>query len=131
MALATVPHQSSQSQSPASKAIPFVVPAQLSPKTETISQTELTLLLSLRGRLHQLESQVETAEQSIKQRLEQGAAVEPGDHTAKIETSYRRNVSWKSVAERLADRFKLNGEAFVARVLAATRPTPAISLEIN
>jgi hypothetical protein len=87
------------------------------------------LLLSLRGQLHQLESQVETADQSIKQRLEQGASVEPGDHTAKLETSYRRNVSWKSVAERLSDRFKLYG--YVARVLAATRPTPVVSLEIN
>jgi hypothetical protein len=115
----------------ARQSIPFVVPAQPSPIIETISQTELTLLLSLRGRLHQLESQCETAEQSIKQRLEQGASVEPGDHTAKLETSYRRNVSWKSVAERLADRFKLNGKAFVARVLAATRPTPVVSLEIN
>jgi hypothetical protein len=89
------------------------------------------MFISLRGRLHQLESQVETAEQSIKQRLELGASVEPGDHVATLETSYRRNVSWKSVAERLADRFKLNGKAFVARVIAATRPTPSVSLEIN
>jgi hypothetical protein len=115
----------------ATKAIPFIVPAQPSPNLETISQNELTLLLSLRGRLHQLESQVEAAEQSIKQRLEYGASVEPGDHTATLETSYRRNVSWKGVASRLADRFKLNGKAFVARVLAATRPTPVVSLEIN
>jgi hypothetical protein len=113
----------------ASKAIPFVVTAQPSPNVETISQAELTLLLSLRGRLHQLESQVETAELSIKERLEQDASVEPGDHTATLETSYRRNVSWKSVAERLANRFKLYG--YVARVLAATRPTPVVSLEIN
>jgi hypothetical protein len=113
----------------ATKAIPFVVPAQPFPQVETISQNELTLFLSLRGRLHQLESQCETAEQSIKQRLEQGASVEPGDHIAKLETSYRRNVSWKSVAERLANRFKLYG--YVARVLAATRPTHVVSLEIN
>jgi len=113
----------------ARQSIPFVVPAQLSPQTETISQAELTLLLSLRSRLSQLESQVETAELSIQQRLEHGATVEPGDHTATLETSYRRNVSWKSVAERLANRFKLYG--YVARVLAATRPTPVVSLEIN
>src|SRR5487761_52919 len=103
----------------ATKAIPFVVPAQPSLIVESISQAELTLLLSLRGRLHQLESQCESAEQSIKERLEQGASVEPGDHMAQLTTSYRRNVSWKSVAERLAYRFNLNGEAFVARVLAA------------
>jgi hypothetical protein len=106
-------------------------PSQSSPQIETVTQDEIRLLLSLRGRLHQLELQLESAEQSIKQRLEQGAGVEPGDHTATLETSFRRNVSWKSVAERLADRFKLDGRAFVARVLAATRPTPVVSLEIN
>ena len=115
----------------ASKAIPFVVPAQPSPNVETITQDELTLLLSLRGRLHQLSTQIESAEQSIKERLEQGASVEPGDHTATIDTSYRRNVSWKSVTERLAYRFKLDGKAFTARVLAATKPTPVISLDIH
>jgi hypothetical protein len=57
----------------ASKSIPFVVPAQPSPKIETISQAELTLLLSLRGWL-QLESQVETAEQSIKEWPEQNGS---------------------------------------------------------
>jgi hypothetical protein len=115
----------------ARQSIPFVVPPQVVPAPEVISQTELTLLLSLRGRLHQLESEVETAEQSVKQRLEQGASVEPGDHVATVETGYRRNVSWKSVTERLACRFKLNGEAYVARVLAATRPTPFVSLAIK
>jgi hypothetical protein len=115
----------------ATKAIPFVVRPQVVPAPEVISQTELTLLLSLRGRLSQLESEVETAEQSIKQRLTQGASVEPGDHIAMLETSYRRNVSWKSVAERLAFRFKLDGKAFTSRVLAATRPTPAMSLDIH
>jgi len=74
---------------------------------------------------------VEKAEESIRQRLKQGASVEPGDHTAKLQTGYRRNVAWKGVAERLACRFKLDGKAFCARVLAATRPTPSVSLEIN
>jgi hypothetical protein len=110
---------------------PFVVPPQVVSAVEVISQTELALLLSLQGRLSQLETQVETAEQSIKQRLELGASVEPGDHIATVETSYRRNVSWKNVTERLAYRFKLNGSAYVARVLAATRPTPAVSLFIE
>jgi hypothetical protein len=38
----------------ASKSIPFVVPPQVVPTPEVISQTELTMLLSLQGRLHQL-----------------------------------------------------------------------------
>jgi hypothetical protein len=113
----------------AKQSIPFVVPPQAVPAHEVISQTELAMLLSLRGRLHQLESQIETAEASIQQRLEHGASVEEGDHTAALKTSYRRNVSWKSVAERLAIRFKLHG--YVDRVLAATKPTRIVSLEIN
>lgn len=113
----------------AKQSIPFVVPPQVGPEIESITQDELTLLLSLRGRLHQLESQVESAEASIQQRLEHGASVEEGDHTAALKASYRRNVSWKSVADRLAKRFKLYG--YVDRVLAATRPTPVTSLEIN
>jgi len=36
------------------------------------------MFISLRGRLHQLESQVETAEQSIKQRLEHSASIGEG-----------------------------------------------------
>jgi hypothetical protein len=115
----------------ARQSIPFVVPPQVVPAIETVTQEELTLLLSLRCRLHQLESQCESAEQSIKQRLEQGARVEPGDHTATVDTGFRRNVSRKSVAERLAYRFKLDGRAFVARVLAATRPTSVVSLDIH
>jgi hypothetical protein len=115
----------------ASKSIPFVARPQVVPAVEIISQTELAMLLSLQGRLSQLEKQVETAEASIRQRLEQGASVEEGDHSAKLATNFRRNVAWKSVAERLAYRFKLDGKAFCARVLAGTRPTPAVSLDIE
>ena len=115
----------------ASKTIPFVVPPQVVPATEVISQTELAMVLSLRGRLKQLEEQVESAENSLRDRLTRGAVVGQGDHTAKLTTSYRRNVSWKGVTERLAYRFKLDGKAFCARVLAATRPTSTVSLEIN
>ena len=40
-------------------------------------------------------------------------------------------MSWKSVAIRLAKRLKLNGAAYCARVLASTKPTKSVSLEIN
>src|SRR5258708_377145 len=52
------------------------------PAPQPITQTELILLLGMRGRLHQLESQVEQAEPSITTRLEKGALLEPGDHRA-------------------------------------------------
>lgn len=38
----------------AKQSIPFVVPPQVVPALEVISQTELNLLLSLQGWLHQL-----------------------------------------------------------------------------
>jgi hypothetical protein len=113
------------------KSIPFAVPAQPSPNVEPITQNELSLLLSLRGRLSQLESQVESAEQSIKQRLEQGAEIEQGNHTVKLEERWRRNVAWKDVVIRLALRLKMDGAAYCARVLAATKPTRTMSLEVS
>jgi hypothetical protein len=51
-----------------SHVVPF---PQLVPANQ-ISQIELALLLSLRGRLSQLESQIATAEESLRARLEAG-----------------------------------------------------------
>jgi hypothetical protein len=98
---------------------------------ETISQTELGLLLSLRGRLKQLQEQIATEEDSLKTRLAAGAVIEPGDHTAELKENPRRNVSWKDVAIRLANRLKWDGEMYCARVLAATKPTKTVSLEVH
>ena len=115
----------------ATKAIPFVVRPQVVPAPEVISQTELAMFISLRGRLHQLETQVESAEQSIRERLEHGALVEEGDHSAQLEEHFRRNVSWKEVVLRLAERLRMDGAMYCARVLAATKPTRTVSLSIN
>lgn len=59
--------------------VPFPVTAQ------TITQVELALFLSLRGRLQQLEEQVAAAQDDIKARLEAGAIVQPGDHIARLD----------------------------------------------
>ena len=88
-------------------------------------------MLSLRGRLHQLEEQVEQAEQSIKARLETGGLVEPGDHRAELKENFRRNVSWKDVVIRLAERLRMNGEAYCAKVLNSTKPTRTVSLVVE
>ena len=101
------------------------------PAVETIHQTELQLLLSLRGRLKQLQEEIATEEESLKTRLEAGAEIEAGDHTAELKENNRRNVSWKDVAIRLADRLKLDGEMYCARVLAATKPTKTVSLIVQ
>jgi hypothetical protein len=102
------------------------------PAPKGITQLELELLLSLRGRLHQLQEQVETAEQSIKTRLETGAALEPGDHRAELKECFRRNVSWKDVATRLANRIYFGkGLGYVERILRKTKPTRTVSLVIE
>jgi hypothetical protein len=101
------------------------------PAPQTITQLELTALLSLRGRLHQLQEQVEQAEQSIKTRLEKGAFLEPGDHRAELKENFRRNVSWKDVVIRLADRLRMDGEAYCAKVLSSTKPSRTVSLVVE
>jgi hypothetical protein len=101
------------------------------PAPNPITQTELALLLGMRGRLHQLQEQVEEAEQSIKTRLETGAFLEPGDHRAELKENFRRNVSWKDVVVRLAERLRMDGEAYCAKVLASTKPSRSVSLVIE
>jgi hypothetical protein len=101
------------------------------PAPQTITQLEISVLLSMRGRLSQLEEQVEAAEQSIKARLETGASLEPGDHRAELKENFRRNVSWKDVVVRLAERLKLDGETYCARVLASTKPTKTVALVVE
>jgi hypothetical protein len=102
------------------------------PAPQAVTQLELAALLSLRGRLHQLEEQVETAEASIKSRLESGCEIETGDHTARLKESFRRNVSWKDVATRLADKLYFGkGLNYVERILRRTKPTRTISLVIE
>ena len=115
----------------ARQSIPFVVGPQVIPAPEVISQTELAMFISLRGRLRQLETHVESAEQSIRERLEHGALVEEGDHTAQLDEHFRRNVSWKEVVLRLAERLRMDGAMYCARVLAATKPTRSVSLTIS
>ncbi len=119
----------------ATQSVPVVVPFPQSvpavPAKEPITQLEIELLLSLRSRLAQLQSQVESEEAAFQARLEAGASVEAGAHCVGLKESWRRNVSWKSVCIRLAKRLKLNGAVYCARVLASTKPTRSVSLEIS
>ena len=110
---------------------PFPQSVPAVPAKEPITQLEIELLLSLRSRLAQLQGQVSTEESAFQERLEAGASVEPGAHGAELKESWRRNVSWKSVCIRLARRLKLDGAVYCARVLASTKPTRSVSLEIS
>ncbi len=109
----------------ATKSIPFVVPAQPIPAVEPISQTELALFVSLPSRVAQLQKQIDEQETALTARLESGAGIEPGIHVAELKESSRRNVSWKSIVQRLA------GERYAKRVLAATRPDRSLNLVVN
>jgi hypothetical protein len=109
----------------------IVFPQSVPAVVEVISQVELELILSLRARLTKLEEEASAAETSLKTRLEAGASVESGDHTATLKESYRRNVAWKAVVVRLAERLKMNGEAYARRVLSATKPTRHVNVVIE
>jgi hypothetical protein len=118
-------------QTIAAPSVPLQFPQHIGAAKEPITQLELELLLSLRNRLAQLEAQIAAEEATFQARLEAGAPVEPGTHHVELKENWRRNVSWKSVAIRLAKRLKLNGAAYCARVLASTKPTRSISVEIS
>jgi len=111
--------------------VPHSLSVVLFPAVEPLTQLELTVFLSLGSRLRQLEEQVKQAEQSIKTRLENGAALEQGDHRAELKENFRRNVSWKDVVIRLAERLRMNGEAYCAKVLNSTKPTRTVSLVVE
>jgi hypothetical protein len=116
----------------ATQTLPHVVQfPQSVPAVEPITQLELELFLSLRNRLNQLEAQFAASEATLKSRLEAGATVDPGVHVIQLKESFRRNVSWKDVVIRSAERLKLNGEAYCAKVLAATKPSRTVSLVVE
>ena len=112
------------------KLTPFAVPKQAPAVPEPITQLELAALLSLRGRLLQLQQQVEAEEQSVKARLGAGAPVDPGDHTARLEEHFRASVPWKQKAVDLAERLGLNGAAWAQNVLTHSAKTRTVSLFI-
>ena len=102
------------------------------PAPQNVTQLELAALLSLRGRLSQIEKQVESAESSIKSRLESGCSIEEGDHTAELKESFRRNVSWKDCATRLADKVYFGkGLKYVERIIRRTKPSRTVSLVVE
>ncbi len=113
-------------------ALPQVVPFPVTPAIEPITQFELAALLSLRKRARQLAEQVEMAEKSVRTRLEVGVSVEAGEHTASLKESFRRNVAWREVSERLAERLygEGRGEAYCENVLQNTKPSRSVSLLI-
>lgn len=98
---------------------------------EEITQAELRELIEFKNLQVQLEERISGIEASMKVRLESGATVECGTHIASLKESFRRNVSWKLIVVRLASRLGLDGEAYASNVLAHTKPTRAVSVEVH
>lgn len=96
-----------------------------------ISQTELAEFVGAQKTLEKLEAHVGQLEASLLARFRAGAAVEDGERTAEVKENFRRSVAWKDVVVRLAERLKMDGEAYCARVLAATKPTKTVSLVVH
>ena len=103
------------------------------PAVEQITQTELSLLLSLRNRARQLAEQIEAAENSLRERLEAGTRVETGEHTAELKETFRRSVSWRDVTLRLAAKLygPKRAEAYCENVLQNTKPTRTVSFSVS
>jgi hypothetical protein len=105
---------------PQPQVFPFVLP-----DSEFISQTVLTRFVALRRQIATLQQELDAQESQLQMAIESGAQVELGIFRAYLKTTERRNVSWRGVVEREL------GEAYAARVLAATKPDPSTSLIVS
>jgi hypothetical protein len=122
--LQTVPHVAQQSQ-PA-VVIPFSKPA-----PAAISQVDLEEAILFKRLAREAQEKLEAKEAELRGKLEAGAAIEEGVHTARLKESFRKNVSWKDVVIRLAERLKLGGESYCEKVLASTKPSRTVSLVVE
>jgi hypothetical protein len=113
-------------QSQPTAVIPFSKPA-----PQQISQYDLVEYLYLKKRAREAKEQFEAKEADLRARLESKAEIEEGVHVVSLEETSRRSVAWKDVVVRLAERLKMDGAAYCANVLAHTKPTKTISLEVN
>lgn len=85
---------------------------------EIVPQSVLTEYFRLQNRFDFLK-------QSIRASLEKGAAVEPGDITAKLVTSVRRSPAWKKVVTDLLGKDK------VEQIIADTPESEVTSLKVD
>ncbi len=113
------------------KAIEFAVPAQRIPAVETILQSQLVEFIEAQNVLARLRERVDEMEESIRTRLEAGADVQPGVHVASLKEGSRRNVAWKDVVIRLAEKLGYDSAAYCANVLVHTKPIRTVSLAVN
>lgn len=110
--------------------VPQVIP--LSPQ-EPITQAQLERVIQLRNAVAAFKGHLEKAESQVQTALEAGASIEPGTHVASLKESFRRNISWRDVAVRLAERLYGDGRgnAYAENVLQNTKPSRSVSLVVS
>jgi hypothetical protein len=108
------------------KVIPFPPPA------NTITQNELAEFIVLRRDAREARARFEAREKDLIERLRNGAAVQAGVvGTARLEPTYTREVSWKTVAIRLARRLGYDAYSYVENVTKNTKGTVVASLYVG
>ncbi len=95
------------------------------PQSNQITQFDLARFATIAGQIDALKDQHAALERQLTASLDSGAVVEPGNHTAKLRTTERRNVSWKKVVIRL------KSEGYANKVLSATKPTTYTKLVVR
>ncbi len=95
------------------------------PQSNQITQFDLARFATIASQIDALKDQHAALERQLTASLDSGAVVEPGNHTAKLRTSERRNVSWKNVVIRL------KGSGYVSQVLSHTKPKTYIKLAVR
>ncbi len=92
---------------------------------QTLTQFDLARYVTMANQIDALKAEQSVLEQQLTTALHSGAVVEPGNHTARLRTTERRNVSWKRVVIRL------KSEGYVNKVLSATKPTTYTKLVVR
>ena len=117
--------------------VPFPEFPQAIPSSETeqpqITQTQLIRVVSLKNMVAALKANLDAAEAEVRAALESGATVEPGVHVASLKESFRRNISWRDVSVRLAERLygEGRGQAYASNVLENTKADRTVSLVVS
>ncbi len=114
----------------------FPTPVQAPQTVQTpqeVSQGDLSYILATRMEVERLKALLTEAEASVKSRLEAGAAVEHGVYRTWLKEHFRSSVSWREVAERLANRLYGDGRGFgyCENVLSSTKSNRTLSLNVR
>ena len=100
---------------------------------QEVTQGDLSYILATRLEVERLKTTLAEAEASVKARLEAGAAVEHGVYHTWLKEHFRSSVSWREVAERLANRLYGDGRGFgyCENVLSSTKSNRTLSLNVR